>query len=375
MQLMQLHQIRPGSILLYTFLAVAFTFLSACLDEIDLDTPADNQESLVIQGKMVIGEGSALVQAKLSRLFNFTAEGKKLVNAQDVLLFDENNHELKLEVEGLGNYRLLIPADHPTFKVELGKGYGIRVRTFDGRTFESALEKADPVPSVSSLGFRTVEREFVNPAGSTSRFTFIQYFIDTPLRTSEAGNTVRLGWEYEHTFKVNDTPFQRGIDQKACYITQNLNVTDIQVIDASALSADSLYHYQLYELQLSRVFGEGLYFSVIQESLSETAYEYFTQVAENTGRTGNMFESPPGKIVSNFRNIADEEDEAFGFFYVTQQDTFRRYVSPQSVGAPAVYCPPPGGLTREDGSCADPICCDCLSVPNSTVQRPVYWVE
>ena len=36
----------------------------------------------------------------------------------------------------------VIPADHPTFKVELGKSYGIKVRTFDGRNFESALEKA-----------------------------------------------------------------------------------------------------------------------------------------------------------------------------------------------------------------------------------------
>lgn len=355
-------------------LGLWIALLPACLDVIDIETPIDNQESLVIQGKLVVGSPS-LIQVKLSKLFNFTAEGKKPLNAQSVIVFDEDNNRLELDDRGLGNYRLIIPADHPTFKVELGKKYGIQVKTFDGRTFESAMEQADPVPAVELLDYQLVQREVVNQAGTTTQQEYLQYLITTPLRHAEAQRNVRLGWEYEQTFKVNDTPFQQNVVQKVCYITENLNVSDIKVVDSDALSGDRLENYELFETLVSRVYGEGLYFSVIQESLSETAYEYFTQVAENTGRTGNMFESPPGKVVSNMRNVNNEEDEAFGFFYVTQQDTIRKYIDPATIGAPPAYCPPPNGIVRENGSCADPICCDCLSVPNSTIQKPSFWVE
>lgn len=358
----------------YGLIGLLVATLPACLDVIDIETPTSNQESLVIQAKLVVGAPSQ-VEVKLSKLFNFTAEGKKPVNAQSVILFDEDNNRIELEDSGLGNYRLSIPADHPTFKVELGKSYGIQVKTFDGRTFESAMEKANPVPKVEELGYRMVQREIINQAGTSTFHDYLQYRIKTPLRTTEAGKDVRLGWEYYHVFKVNDTPYRQNVTQKVCYISQNLNVAEIKVVDATALSGDFLENYELYETEVSRVYGEGVYFTVIQESLSETAYEYFTQVAENTGRTGNMFEAPPGKVVSNFRNIADDTDEAFGFFYATQQDTIRKYVDPALIGSPPAFCPPPGGLLRENGSCAEPICCDCLSVPNSTVIRPAYWIE
>lgn len=373
------HEKNPGSSMSNIFrnslLGLSLLFLPACLDTIDIDTPISNQESLVIQGRLVVGETS-LAEVKLSKLFNFTAEGKQPVNARSATLFDEDNNSIELEDRGLGNYSLQISADDPNFQVISGKSYGIRVNTFDGRTFESALEKANPVPEMQSIDYRLVAREIVNPAGTLTTQELLQYTVTTPIRSAEViSDNIRLGWDYFHTFKVNDTPFQQGIEQKVCYLTQNLNVTDIKVVDAGALTADLLENYELYETIVSRVYGEGLYFNLIQESLSESAHEYFTQVAENTGRTGNMFEAPPGKVVTNIRNINDPDDEAFGFFYATQQDTLRKFVDPELIGSPPAYCPPPGGLLRENGTCADPICCDCISVPNSSTAKPHYWVE
>lgn len=355
------------------FILVSVMF-SGCLDAIDIETPVNNEESLVIQGKLVVGDPS-VVEVSLSRLFNFTAEGRRPVNARSVTLFDENNNTIELEDFGLGSYYLSIPANHPDFRVSLGNSYGIKVVTFDGRTFESTLETANPVPRMESVTYRLVERELINAAGTVNTVNFLQYSVNTPLSVSEASENVRLGWEFLHTYKVNDTPISSNVEQKVCYITENLNVTDIQVIDASVLTADRINNYPLYETAVSRVYGEGLYFTLVQESLSETAHEYFYQVAENTGRTGNMFEAPPGKVVTNIRNVNDALDEAFGFFYVTQQDTIRQYVDPALVGSPPSYCPPPGGLVRENGSCAEPICCDCQSASNSTTIKPAYWTE
>lgn len=356
----------------YGIFMLVSVMLYGCLDTIDIETPINNEESLVIQGKLVVGNPS-VIEVSLSRLFNFTAEGRRPVNARSVTLFDEANNTVELDDSGLGNYFLSIPANDPNFQVSLGNAYGIKVVTFDGRTFESTLETANPVPRMESVTYQLVEREVINAAGTLNNVSILQYRVNTPLSVAEASENVRLGWEFLHTYKVNDTPISPNVEQKTCYISENLNVTDIKVIDASVLTADRINDYPLYETSVSRVYGEGLYFTLVQESLSETAYEYFNQVAENTGRTGNMFEAPPGKVVSNIRNVNDELDEAFGFFYATQQDTIRQYVDPALVGSPPAYCPPPGGLVRENGSCADPICCDCASVFNSTTIKPAYW--
>jgi hypothetical protein len=346
---------------------------AGCLSEIDLETPATNQESLVIQGKLIVSDPSH-IDVKVSRLFTFTADGKKPVNARKVILIDEDQQQIELEDRGLGSYALDIPADSP-FKVELGKSFYIRVETFDGRVFESASEFALPVPKITDVNYQLVSREVTDALGRPTEVNFVSYSVDTPLRTDAGSDNIRLGWEYFHTFKVTDTPISSSVTRKTCYLTQNLNITETKVVDAAQLTADSLRDYEIYETNFMRPFGEGLYFTTIQESLTETAYEFFMQVAENTGRTGSMFEAPPGKVVSNIRNINDENDEAFGFFYVTQQDTMHTYVDTLLVGDPPRFCPPPGGLVRENGSCAEPICCDCLSDPQSTVFRPVFWTR
>lgn len=361
--------------LLYRSLfAVLLLTMAGCLSEIELETPAINQESLVIQGKLTVAE-PAHIEVKISKLFTFSADGKKPVNARSVVLINEDQQEIELEDRGLGSYALDIPAGSAAFAIELGKPYYIRVETFDGRTFESAPELGLPVPKIANLQYQMVTREVLDVLGRPADADFVSYSVDTPLRTDAAGSNIRLGWEFFHTYKVTDTPPSSSVSPKVCYVTQNLNVAEVQVVDADGLTADSLRNYELYETNFMRVFGEGLYFTTVQESLTETAYEFFAQVAENTGRTGSMFEAPPGKVVSNIRNINDENDEAFGFFYVTQQDTMRVYVDTLQVGDPDHFCPPPGGLLRENGSCAEPICCDCLSDPKSTTVKPDYWMH
>jgi hypothetical protein len=312
---------------------------------------------------------------KIGKLFDFTANSKQPITARRVTLLDEDGRSIELEDLGLGNYALNIPRDHPDFPVELGKYYHLRVETFDNRTFESEPEQGVAVPKMQNLSYRFVERLWPNALGEFTPREIIQFNIDTPLRTEETGSELFLNWQTEWTFKVLDSPFQPGIEQKTCYITENLGITSINLIDSRSYTTDSLSDHAVYENIVSRHFGEGLVFTVIQRSLSEKAYTYFEQVAENTFRDGSMFERPPGRVISNFYNINDSEEETFGFFFVTEQDTIRRYISPEEVGSPPFYCPPPNGIVTQSGYCAESICCDCLSVERSTLTVPDFWEE
>lgn len=353
---------------------VSFGGLWGCLEQIDVEVPASERERLTIQGKLVVGNPS-IVTVRISKLFDFTANSKSPINARSVSLFDQEGKALELEDRGLGDYALTIPVDHPTFSVSLGENYYIRLETFDGRTFESAMEKAVAVPKPDQLTFRLIDLPVIDALGEIRQKEHIQFAVSTPLKTSENESKPYLRWQTEWTFKVLDSPYQSFIEQKTCYITQQLDITSFHTLNTRSLADDYLQDRIVYENFINRQFAEGLYFTTIQESLSETAYDYFNQISQNIDRDGSLFETPPGAVVTNIRNIDDEEDVIYGFFYATQQDTIRTYVAPESVGSPPFYCPPPNGLLTQSGNCAEPICCDCLSVAASTTEIPKYWEE
>lgn len=348
--------------------------ITSCLDQIDIEVPKGGAEQLVIQGKMVIGEPTR-VHVNLSKLFDFTANSRSQITARWVRLYDEDGNYLDLESGGRGDYFLTLPADDPDFPVRFGRGYYLELATFDDRVYRSDLEVGVQVPRADQLTYELVDLPALDPLGRVVPTEHVQYRVNTPLTTGEGNPRVFLNWLTEWTFKVNDTPYQPNIEQKVCYITQKLGVTAFNSLDPNALADDYLEDEVVYEGFVLRNYGEGLYFTLIQESLSETAYEFYRQVRQNTERKGNVFDAPPGAVISNIRNVEDETDTVHGFFYVTQQDTIRTYVNPESVGSPPFYCPPPKGILTQSGNCADLICCDCLSVENSTAIPPDFWEE
>ena len=345
-----------------------------CLDVIDIEVSGEAREKLVIQGHLIVGDPS-LVQVKVSKLFDFTATSKRPTTARQVSLIDENGRSIVLKSLGQGDYAISIPRDYPDFSVELGRFYRLRLETFDGRIFESDPEKGLAVPRMDDLSFQLVQGQWPDATGGFRPQELIRYTIDTPLRTSEQDDDLHLRWQTEWTFKVQDSPYQHWIEQKTCYVTQQLDVTALDIFAPRAYETDYLFDHVVYENAITRNYGEGLVFTVIQQSMDENAYNYFDQVAQNTFREGSMFERPPGTLVSNIHNITDAEDAPFGYFFVTQQDTLHTYVRPEAVGSPPHYCPPPGGILTMSGYCADFICCDCLSVDNSTVTKPDFWEE
>lgn len=359
---------------LMTFLVLSSFFVVACLDEIDVNVPSSGPEQYVIQGKVIIGSPTQ-VHVRISKLFDFTASTKSPIKARWVRLYDEDGNYLELEDGSQGDYYLTLDSNDPNFPIALGRGYYMELSTFDGRLYRSDIEKGIPVPKADKLSYELVDLPAFDAQGRVVLTEHVQYRISTPLAANETSPRAYLNWLTEWTFKVNDSPYQTNVDQKVCYITEQLGITSFNSLDPNALAEEYLEDQIIYENLVLRNYAEGLYFTVIQESLTETAYEYYRQIGQNTDRSGSMFDEPPGSIVSNIKNTEDEKDKAFGFFYVTQQDTIRTYVSPQSVGSPPFYCPPPQGIVTQSGNCADLICCDCLSVANSTVSLPSFWEE
>lgn len=353
----------------YLLFAIAGLVLVGCLDEIDFELPAENQDSLIIQGRLVKGNPHT-ISLEVKRLFDFNG-GSSFIRVNYVRITNDLGQSIDLSNVSLGNYEISIPVDDPNFEIRTGGSYMATVETLDDRKYESTFETLYPVSKIDEITTRIVQREVPVGIGTELRDR-VQFLLNTPLTIPGEDDKARINWQVTRTYKMTDSPIESGVLSKTCYITDNVNVEEVKPFDGNTLGIDYLSDYELYESSISFHFRQGLYLNVFQQSLSRGAFEYWDQIDRLLERNGNMFESPVGEIVSNFENVVNRDEDIFGYFYATEIDTLNVFVDSTFVNSPGNYCPPPLPAPP-GGGCAVEICCDCLAAPISTTTRPDYW--
>lgn len=361
-------------------LLISLLLTWGCLEQIDLEVDPEFQLNTVIQGKLVIGNPST-VFVRISRLFDFSGNGRENVLVRYVRLFDDQGNEVDLERgEVVGNYSIELAPDDPRMPIEQGRSYYIEVSTFDGNIYRSQPETIQPVPEVTDLTYQEIQKEILGADDVLRESPFIEFRLTTPL--DAPNGDIYLRWIAERTIKLTDTPESSevpddGQPNKVCYITERGDLRSLPVASSTTFAGE-VVDFPVYEELKNHLFSEGYVLTVYQESLSELAYNYWRDVGSLINRQGTIFEPPVGKVRSNLSNVQEDGPEPFGFFYVTQQDTARIYIAPEDVGNPPMRCPIPPPSTPSPGFsyCAsNPVCCDCLSVPGSQLTPPDFWIE
>lgn len=355
----------------YFILLSFLLIIGSCLDPIELDIPKGQDEALVINAKIIKSDPS-IFELNLSQIFTFTSESRGRIIAKNVIITDEAGNSLEVDPTADGVYYHEFQDSDP-ISIEIGQSYKLTLRTFDGRDFETNFEPLLPVPEIDQLSYEIKEKTFFIPDGSERTATNVEYKIGTSLTAPSQDSPSFLKWEMERVYKVTDSPIIPARQPKVCYVTNNAGVFDINIYNGQTTTEQRLDNFDLYDEFLDRNYGEGLYFTVIQESLSKTAFEYWEKVRSILERKDNIYADPPGRIQSNFVHTNGSE-EAYGYFYVTVQDTARIYLDPELTGIETTRCPS-DDLINMDGSCGDPLCCDCLSVDNSSSIKPSFWTE
>ncbi len=363
-------------ILSYLPIVVFGLIVWGCLEEIDLRVEPEFQDNVVIQGSLVLGNPSR-VNVRVTKLFDFTSNGREALSVRSVILFDEDGNQVELEVAGaVGDYAVEIPVNDPRMSIGADKRYYIEVSTFDGRTFRSEEERIPNVPEATELQARLTEVEQVGADGELRQVEYVEFLLSTPLDNGENDGTF-LRWVAERTYRSTDEGMSDAYPEpKTCYVTESSVVSNLPVGSTEEFSG-SITAFPVYQEPINHRFAEGYYVSIFQQGLTRGAYGYWSGIASLINREGTIFEPPVGQVPSNISNIEDPDDRAFGYFYATQQDTIRMYISPDFVGNPEKYCPVEFGMVNQNFVYCEavPICCDCLSVPRSQLERPSFWVE
>lgn len=346
-------------------------FFIACLDTIDLESPAGVSQALVIQGELVKGDPS-VAYVNVTRLFDFTAQSRFGVSVRSVEVWDMNGNSETLREGRPGEYVAEIP-NTSALAVEVGEEYYIRVEARDGRIFESRPESILQGDQIEDLWFEVNEEEIIDEFGDVTFRDKLQLFISTTVLNPEDGMPTRLKWDVRRNYKITDSPIRIWEEEKVCYIDDNPQGNNVLVMDGTSRTNSRIDSLQLFESVINSFYAEGAYMNVYQQAISLTTYQYWEEVEQLLNRTGGMFEPVAGEIRTNIFNVDDPTDLTYGFFSAYVQDTARIYISPESVGNPMEACPPIGGVVNLNGDCNVRVCCDCLDAIGSSIDKPNYW--
>lgn len=357
---------------------ISLFFIQSCLDEIELDVPRGQSDAVVVQGKLTVGDLTE-VSVRVNRIFTFDGTSTTL-RVKYVNIINEIGDQLSLDFVEEGSYYKTIDQDDE-FAVEAGLSYKINLELFDGRIIESKFEVLKSIDANNEVSLSIKEKPIVNIV-EDEVFNRERIIID--LRSefnNRSDNPQRYRWFVNVTQKIKDIPDfygVRGKAQKTCYTTSTFPVGDQVLFNGfeSDNSGQVLFETEVFDGRVNDVrYLDTAYFNIIQESLTEGAFNYYNSIDKTLELSGSMFDPAAGKIRSNLINISNPVEEVFGYFYASEQVQTNVRVTPDALGNtprnPCLSSAEP--LTLTESQCRWVACCDCNGRSEGIPRKPDYW--
>lgn len=336
-----------------------------CVDTIDIELPTTTSGRLVIEGSIERGPDEYSIRASVRRtaqdvldiVLELEQADISLIMNEEEILFLENNETLILDIDDFHARYGANPSDAQ---------FRIRAVLEDGRVFESTNQQVINPAKFSNLEIEMKERSIVNSAGILVKEEFVELLVNTSLENDEA-EKLSFVWEASGVYEFVEVAWtdDPGFFPATCYVDVPAPPNEVNVLLATDIGGESLEKHKIAETVVDFRFVSGYYYTVLQKTVDVQTGKYWEQVAANITREGTLFDPPAGRIVSNIRNIADEQDEVLGYFYAAGIDTVRYLTTPEETGFQLHPCSIDPTLD---------FCCDCITnIFNSSLSKPSYW--
>ncbi len=340
----------------------------SCIDTIELDLPVTSVGRVVVEGSVY----------RSPDYYVFRAAARRTVQIIDDLVFETDdaslailfNDEEILSLQHDEEVRISINQFHQDFGGSPeNANFRLRVITSDGRTLESDDQSIlDPPSRTTTLETRLINRLVANEQEFISEQDFVELLINSPL-INDKGERLSYLWEVSGVYRFpeiawSDDPLWFG---KTCYVPVDPRLNQVSVVSNADLNVDQLSQYKIEERLADSKFHAGFYYTVVLKAIDVSAAEYWKEVAASITREGTLFDTPPGMIRTNFRNVNDGSDQqVLGYFYAAGIDTVRHLATPEATGYQKHLCRPTNA--------AEVPCCSCLEgFRNASIVKPPYW--
>jgi len=332
--------------LLLLLIAILF---GNCVDAVSFDRKQEDF-ILVVDGKVNLQDSVQTLLLSRTAVVGRSAQFPPETGALVFLL--ENG-------ERVSNYVETAPGEYKIsgFKPQIGNTYQVDVTLKSGRSYMSQ-------PEVMPSGV-PIDSAYFTYNGDRTLTLYSQVAIP------EQENPPYLRWRLRHVYQHSDLHCG-GLDAVTTCYYELRRSTDNQLVpllDGGELAGGSTVQFPIVStLVVDSIFGEVSYYTIYQETLTPTAFQYWEKVNNLLTQTGSIFDAPPGQIRGNIYDVEAPEALVLGIFYAASEDiayvkTIPTDFLPLQVNP---FCGAPG---FPPNPFPFPECCYCpFGIP-----KPDYW--
>lgn len=327
-----------------------------CIQEIDLFEGGESP--LIVSGLITDQQGPQTVRVFYLDGYNVPVDYNRVAKAEVKIVDDLGNEEI-LTHTGFGYF--YSSAD---FKGAVGRTYQVKIRLENGREYESSPEQLPPVPEIDQVNYEMV--------GNTVLFNVD---FDDP----EGKNYYR--WRFSGTFEVHaphvfaDQPIRNQCYDQSIY-RNRAGVCWVSDLDAAFLkiSNDELFdgravtNMPVYSVDVDRKFDFGYSGQIQLFSMTAGAYWFWSQIENQLGNKGTIFETSNYQVIGNMRSLDNPEEAVLGYFGASSVAGGRVFIDQFMGTFPPEDCDP------NEAGCRPARCINCIAYGFSAQRvKPEYW--
>ena len=342
-------------------LAVVFP---ACIDPISFDTTAGENELVFFGNFTQLCEDHEFFITQTSSL----GEPPIPVPGATVIIVDDEGNSADYQEIEPGKY--LLTAEQ--MQGSPGKSYHIEITLANGQHYFTQPQVMPEPIEVDTIYFEINRREELSGAGILVEKTFIDVFIDTPLKNG-SGEFPNLRWAVEEVYSFVDLicgPFDIA---RTCYFIDPINDSQVLLLKNEGANQESLERLPVRSRLLAPFdeFTARHYFLVDQYTISEEESEFWEKVDAVANQSGSLFDVQPAAVAGNLIKEGNPQSQVLGFFGVNGASKIRTFTTPFKILPTRILdCNDPPYFREHPAEC-----CNCLNKSGVQIERPPYWDE
>jgi Domain of unknown function (DUF4249) len=284
---------------------LGFIGLMGCIDEVKF-TSENYKPKLIVDGSISNAPGPYKIMIFSSK--EYTGDGQTVpLNVSQVAIVEENGKSFNLNAIDAGIYE----TDSIALRGQVGKSYYVKIRTLDGREYQSKPERIlPPVP------IDTYRIDFSSNISEQRPFK-LSIITKDPI---EKGNLYKWRWSHYDTTNACKVVIPR---QEGGGTTKLINPCcekcwDYEPCkDCLYIGSDAFTNGKTITTEVGYFPFESRkhYFIVLEQfSISPEYYQFWKITQSQISNSGGIFDNAPAQAQGNLYNIKDSTDQVLGYF-------------------------------------------------------------
>jgi hypothetical protein len=381
-----MHNLKKTSMLLVLLMVVG-----SCIEPYEPALKDTHADFLVVDAFINATSDSAGVV--LSRAVPLSSADRPPVEANaTVTITDDANTVYTLAEATPGVYVL------PRGWFSRQRQYKLDIRTASGSRYASGFIPLLETPSIDAVSFRQVRDGIEITVDSRGDERSSRYYRWSFTETYKYRAPHSAGY-YMKGGQVLNIPIDETMYE--CYKTEP--VQRIVVGTTNRLAGNVVSHFPLQGIA-DRSYKLGIRYSILvkQHSLTEEAYQYWSNMQRINESLGGLFDPMPSQVIGNIKSLTDPDEPVIGFFSGSTVDEKRIFISTSDLPPsytlyepsrclvdtiPMANIPflpdgtilispvyPPMAALAPIGYTRAPISCvDCRAMRGGTTIKPDFW--